>query len=125
MEIFGIPLQAWMSQLLLGLVNGSFYAMLSLGLAVIFGLLNVINFAHGALYMVGAFLAYLGVTSFGLSYWAMLVLAPQSARVWQSARGQRLPVRLVRCLDGLVRVLLRPAGRRAAVRVRPRSGRAG
>jgi branched-chain amino acid transport system permease protein len=76
MEIFGIPLQALMSQLLLGLVNGSFYAMLSLGLAVIFGLLNVINFAHGALYMVGAFLAYLGVTRFGLSYWAMLVLAP-------------------------------------------------
>src|SRR3954469_11224616 len=76
MEIFGVPLQAWMSQLLLGLVNGSFYAMLSLGLAVIFGLLGVINSAHGALYMVGAFLAYLGVTSFGLSYWAMLVLAP-------------------------------------------------
>jgi len=81
MEIFGIPLQALMSQLLLGLVNGSFYAMLSLGLAVIFGLLNVINFAHGALYMVGAFLAYLGVTSLGLSYWAMLVLAPLAVGV--------------------------------------------
>ncbi|HEY8606033.1 MAG TPA: branched-chain amino acid ABC transporter permease, partial [Noviherbaspirillum sp.] len=53
MELFGIPLQALLSQLLLGLVNGSFYAMLSLGLAVIFGLLNVINFAHGALYMMG------------------------------------------------------------------------
>jgi branched-chain amino acid transport system permease protein len=76
MEIFGIPLQALMSQLLLGLVNGSFYAMLSLGLAVIFGLLNVINFSHGALYMVGAFLAYIGVTQFGLNYWMMLVLAP-------------------------------------------------
>jgi branched-chain amino acid transport system permease protein len=76
MEIFGIPLQAMMSQLLLGLVNGSFYAMLSLGLAVIFGLLNVINFSHGALYMVGAFLAYIGVTQFGLNYWMMLVLAP-------------------------------------------------
>jgi branched-chain amino acid transport system permease protein len=76
MEIFGVPLQAMMSQLLLGLVNGSFYAILSLGLAVIFGLLNVINFSHGALYMMGAFAAYIGVTSFGLNYWAMLVLAP-------------------------------------------------
>ncbi|KQW91674.1 ABC transporter permease [Massilia sp. Root418] len=76
MEIFGIPLQAMLSQLLLGLVNGSFYAMLSLGLAVIFGLLNVINFAHGALYMMGAFLAWMGLTHFGLSYWAMLVVAP-------------------------------------------------
>jgi branched-chain amino acid transport system permease protein len=76
MEIFGVPLQAMMSQLLLGLVNGSFYAMLSLGLAVIFGLLNVINFSHGALYMMGAFMAYIGVTSFGLNYWMMLLLAP-------------------------------------------------
>ncbi|MBD8531801.1 MULTISPECIES: branched-chain amino acid ABC transporter permease [unclassified Massilia] len=76
MEIFGVPLQAMMSQLLLGLVNGSFYAMLSLGLAVIFGLLNVINFSHGALYMMGAFIAYIGVTSYGLNYWMMLVLAP-------------------------------------------------
>jgi branched-chain amino acid transport system permease protein len=76
MEIFGVPLQAMMSQLLLGLVNGSFYAMLSLGLAVIFGLLNVINFSHGALYMTGAFLAYIGVTTYGLNYWEMLVLAP-------------------------------------------------
>ena len=76
MQIFGVPLQAMMSQLLLGLVNGSFYAMLSLGLAVIFGLLNVINFSHGALYMMGAFAAYIGVTAFGLNYWTMLVLAP-------------------------------------------------
>lgn len=76
MEIFGRPLPMLMSQLLLGLVNGSFYAMLSLGLAVIFGLLNVINFAHGALYMMGAFLAWLGMTYFGMSYWSMLVLAP-------------------------------------------------
>src|SRR3569832_2290922 len=76
MEIFGIPLQAMMSQLLLGLVNGSFYAMLSLGLAVIFGLLNVINFAHGALYMMGAFIAWMGLNYFGLDYWFMLVLAP-------------------------------------------------
>ncbi len=76
MEIFGRPLPMLMSQLLLGLVNGSFYAMLSLGLAVIFGLLNVINFAHGALYMMGAFLAWIGMTYFGMSYWSMLVLAP-------------------------------------------------
>jgi branched-chain amino acid transport system permease protein len=76
MEIFGIPLQAMLSQLLLGLVNGSFYAMLSLGLAVIFGLLNVINFAHGALYMMGAFLAWMGLNYFGLNYWVMLIVAP-------------------------------------------------
>ncbi|KRB84534.1 branched-chain amino acid ABC transporter permease [Noviherbaspirillum sp. Root189] len=76
MEIFGIPLQAMLSQLLLGLVNGSFYAMLSLGLAVIFGLLNVINFAHGALYMMGAFLAWMGLTYLGLNYWVMLIAAP-------------------------------------------------
>jgi len=76
MEILGIPLQAMMSQLLLGLVNGSFYAMLSLGLAVIFGLLNVINFAHGAMYMMGAFLAWMGLEYLGLNYWMMLILAP-------------------------------------------------
>ncbi len=76
MDIFGIPHQALLSQLLLGLVNGSFYAMLSLGLAVIFGLLNVINFSHGALYMMGAFAAYIGVTSFGLNYWVMLLVVP-------------------------------------------------
>ncbi|MGZ8289678.1 MAG: branched-chain amino acid ABC transporter permease [Telluria sp.] len=76
MEIFGIPLQAMMSQLLLGLVNGSFYAMLSLGLAVIFGLLNVINFSHGALYMMGAFLAWMGLSYFEVNYWVMLAVAP-------------------------------------------------
>jgi branched-chain amino acid transport system permease protein len=76
MEIFGVPFPALLSQLLIGLVNGSFYAMLSLGLAVIFGLLNVINFSHGALYMMGAFLAWMGMTYFGLNYWAMLLLAP-------------------------------------------------
>lgn len=76
MEIFGVPLPAMMSQLLLGLVNGSFYAMLSLGLAVIFGLLNVINFSHGAMYMMGAFLAWMGLSYFDINYWAMLVIAP-------------------------------------------------
>lgn len=76
MEIFGIPLPAMLSQLLLGLVNGSFYAILSLGLAVIFGMLNVINFAHGALFMLGAMLAWMGFAYLGLPYWAMLLLAP-------------------------------------------------
>ncbi|EHP43807.1 branched-chain amino acid ABC transporter [Cupriavidus basilensis OR16] len=81
MEFFGIPMPALLSQLLLGLVNGSFYAILSLGLAVIFGLLNVINFAHGALFMLGAVLAWMGLTYLGLNYWLMLVLAPLVAGV--------------------------------------------
>ena len=76
MEIFGIPLQAFAGQLLLGLVNGSFYAMLSLGLAVIFGLLGIVNFAHGALYMIGAYVAWVGMEKFGINYWASLVVAP-------------------------------------------------
>ncbi len=75
-DIFGIPIQALLGQLLLGLVNGSFYAMLSLGLAVIFGLLNIINFAHGALYMMGAYVAWIGLTYFGINYWWSLLLAP-------------------------------------------------
>lgn len=74
--IFGIPLAAFLGQILLGLVNGSFYAVLSLGLAVIFGLLNVINFAHGALYMLGAFVAWMGLQFLGLNYWVMLLVAP-------------------------------------------------
>ena len=76
MEIFGIPLAGVLSQLLIGLVNGSFYAMLSLGLAVIFGLLNVVNFAHGAMFMLGAMIAWMGGQYLGLSYWVMLFLAP-------------------------------------------------
>jgi branched-chain amino acid transport system permease protein len=76
MEIFGIPLQAFLGQLLLGLVNGAFYAMLSLGLAVIFGLLGVVNFAHGALYMLGAFAAWFMLDKLGINYWFALVLAP-------------------------------------------------
>ncbi len=75
-ELFGVPIQALLGQLLLGLVNGSFYAVLSLGLAVIFGLLNVINFAHGALYMLGAFVAWMGLEYLGLNYWLMLIIAP-------------------------------------------------
>ena len=76
MEIFGIPLQAFLGQLTLGLVNGSFYAMLSLGLAVIFGLLGIVNFAHGALYMIGAYVAWGSLEYLGLNYWAALLLAP-------------------------------------------------
>ncbi|MCZ3375673.1 amino acid/amide ABC transporter membrane protein 1 (HAAT family) [Rhizobium sp. ERR 922] len=74
--IFGIPAQALLGQLLIGLINGSFYALLSLGLAIIFGMLRVINFAHGALYMLGAFTAYLLLSYAGIGYWPALVLAP-------------------------------------------------
>ena len=75
-EIFGVPVQALFGQLLLGLVNGSFYAMLSLGLAVIFGLLGVVNFAHGALYMLGAYVAWFTQDRWGVSYWWALLLGP-------------------------------------------------
>src|SRR6185369_1668863 len=75
-EIFGIPSTALFGQLLIGLINGSFYALLSLGLAVIFGMLNIINFAHGAQYMMGAFAAYLLLSVLGIDYWPALVLAP-------------------------------------------------
>jgi branched-chain amino acid transport system permease protein len=74
--ILGIPTQALFSQLLIGLINGAFYALLSLGLSVIFGLLNIINFAHGALYMMGAFVAYFLLQSAGLGYWWALLVAP-------------------------------------------------
>jgi len=75
-EIFGISTQALFGQLLIGLINGAFYAMLSLGLAVIFGLLNIINFAHGAQYMLGAFCAYFLLQFAGVGYWWALVIAP-------------------------------------------------
>jgi branched-chain amino acid transport system permease protein len=75
-EIFGIPSQALFGQLLLGLINGSFYALLSLGLAVIFGMLNIINFTHGAQYMMGAFAAFLLLQYTGLNYWGALIVAP-------------------------------------------------
>jgi branched-chain amino acid transport system permease protein len=75
-EIFGYPVPVILGQLMLGLVNGSFYAMLSLGLAVIFGLLGVVNFAHGAFYMLGAFAALLGLQELGINYWFALVFAP-------------------------------------------------
>ena len=74
--IFGIPTQALFGQLLIGLINGSFYALLSLGLAVIFGLLNIINFTHGAQYMMGAFCAWFLLTKLGIGYWWSLLLVP-------------------------------------------------
>jgi len=76
MEIFGVSAPALFGQLLIGLINGSFYALLSLGLAVIFGLLNIINFAHGAQYMMGAFVAYLTLNKLGMGYWPSLIIAP-------------------------------------------------
>jgi branched-chain amino acid transport system permease protein len=76
MNPFDIPIQALLGQLLIGLVNGSFYAMLSLGLAVIFGLLGIVNFAHGALYMMGAFGAWILMDKFGINYWYALVIVP-------------------------------------------------
>ena len=75
-EVFGVPTQALFGQLLIGLINGSFYALLSLGLAVIFGLLNIINFTHGAQYMLGAFCAYFLLHKLGLGYWWSLAIAP-------------------------------------------------
>jgi branched-chain amino acid transport system permease protein len=75
-ELFGIPAPLLFGQLLLGLINGAFYAMLSLGLAVIFGLLNIVNMAHGALFMVGAFVAWMLLTWVGLGYWWALILSP-------------------------------------------------
>src|SRR5215468_9141893 len=75
-EIFGIPSTALFGQLLVGLINGSFYALLSLGLAVIFGMLNIINFTHGAQYMMGAFAAFLLLDYFDIGYWSALALVP-------------------------------------------------
>jgi branched-chain amino acid transport system permease protein len=104
-EIFGVPSQALFGQLLLGLINGSFYALLSLGLAVIFGMLNIINFAHGALYMMGAFAAYLLLQYLGIGYWWALVIAPIAI----GALGvviERLFLRHLRNLDHLYGLIL-------------------
>ncbi len=94
MELFGMPSQVLFGQLLLGLINGSFYAVLSLGLAVIFGLLHVINFAHGALYMLGAFAAWMALEYLGIGYWWSLALAPLAeglgAAVFELAMLRRL-----------------------------------
>src|SRR5690606_13913272 len=76
MSFFGVPSQALFAQLLVGVVNGAFYALLSMGLAIIFGMLHIVNFAHGVLYMLGAFCTWFMLEQFGLSYWVALVLAP-------------------------------------------------
>ncbi|KQP45555.1 branched-chain amino acid ABC transporter permease [Pseudorhodoferax sp. Leaf274] len=100
-----ISLPALLSQLLLGLVNGSFYAILSLGLAVIFGLLNVINFAHGALFMMGAIVTWMAMNYFDISYWVMLVAAPLIVGVF-GVLIERLLLRWIYKLDHLYGLLL-------------------
>jgi branched-chain amino acid transport system permease protein len=104
-ELFGIPTQAVFGQLLIGLINGSFYALMSLGLAVIFGLLNVINFAHGAQYMMGAFCAWIGVTYFGVNDWAALVLVPMIAGA-TAMIVERTLLRRIKRLDPVYGLLL-------------------
>ncbi len=105
MELFGVSLPALLSQLLLGLVNGSFYAILSLGLAVIFGLLNVINFAHGALFMLGALLTWMAGAYFGINYWVMLIAAPLVVGLF-GVVIERLLLRWIYKLDHLYGLLL-------------------
>ena len=103
--MFDIPIQALMGQLLIGLINGSFYALLSLGLAVIFGLLNIINFAHGAFYMMGAFGAYLLLSKLGLNYWWSLIIAPVAIGAIGMALERTMLKRLYQ-LDHLYGLLL-------------------
>ena len=100
-----ISLPALLSQLLLGLVNGSFYAILSLGLAVIFGLLNVINFAHGALFMLGAVLTWMAMNYFDVNYWVMLAVAPVIVGLFGIVI-ERLLLRWIYKLDHLYGLLL-------------------
>ena len=104
-EIFGIPVQAFMGQLLIGLINGSFYALLSLGLAVIFGLLNIINFTHGAQYMMGAFVAWYLLNKLGLGYWWALVITPVTVGIF-GAIIERTMLKQLYKLDHLYGLLL-------------------
>ncbi len=104
-EVFGIPSQALFGQLMLGLINGAFYAMMSLGLALIFGVLNIINFMHGAQYMMGAFIAWLLLQYLGINYWAALVLAPVCVGL-TAAVFERLLLRHLYHLDHLYGFLL-------------------
>jgi branched-chain amino acid transport system permease protein len=104
-EVFGVPSQALFGQLLLGLINGSFYALLSLGLAVIFGMLNIINFTHGAQYMMGAFAAFLLLRHLDISYWAALIIVP----IIVGATGvviERLFLKRIQKLDHLYGLIL-------------------
>ena len=103
--MFGISTQALLGQLLIGLVNGSFYALLSLGLAIIFGLLNIINFAHGAMYMMGAFVAWIGLNTLGINYWLALLLAPLVVGLF-GVIVERLFLRWLYKLDHLYGLLL-------------------
>jgi branched-subunit amino acid ABC-type transport system permease component len=104
-ELFGIPINALLGQLLLGLINGAFYATLSLGLAVIFGLLNVINFIHGAQYMMGAFAAWMLLEWLGIGYWWSLLLAPLIVGLF-GVLIERLFIRRLYHLDHLYGLLL-------------------
>src|SRR5512139_906776 len=104
-EIFGKPLPVIMGQLLIGLINGSFYALLSLGLAVIFGLLNIINFTHGAQYMMGAFVAYLLLSKLGIGYWWSLLIVPVVVGATGVIIGRTMLSRLYK-LDHLYGLLL-------------------
>jgi branched-chain amino acid transport system permease protein len=103
--MLGVPVQVLFGQLLLGLINGSFYALLSLGLAVIFGMLNVINFAHGAVYMLGAFVAWMLLNYLGINYWAALVLAPLAVGIF-GVVIERLMISRLYQLDHLYGLLL-------------------
>jgi branched-chain amino acid transport system permease protein len=104
-EIFGVPTQALFGQLLIGLINGAFYAMMSLGLAVIFGLLNIINFTHGAQYMMGAFCSYFLLQYAGVGYWWSLLLAPVAVGAFGMLIERTMLVRLYK-LDHLYGLLL-------------------
>ena len=103
--MLAIPIQALFGQLLIGLINGSFYALLSLGLAIIFGLLNVINFCHGALYMLGAFVAWFLLEKAGIGYWPALLLAPIVVGLF-GVLIERLLIRRIATLDPLYGLLL-------------------
>jgi branched-chain amino acid transport system permease protein len=105
MTLLAVPVQALFGQLLIGLINGSFYAILSLGLAIIFGLLNVVNFAHGALYMLGAFVAWFLLEKSGVGYWGALLLSPLAVGLFGAAI-ERLLLRRLRGLDPLYGLLL-------------------
>src|SRR5919199_4701856 len=103
--LLGIPPQALFGQLLIGLINGAFYALLSLGLAVIFGLLNIISFTHGAQYMLGAFCAWFLLNYLGLGYWWALVIAPLAIGIL-GAVIERVLLRQIRGLDHIYGLLL-------------------
>ena len=103
-------MQVFLSQLTLGLVNGSFYAMLSLGLAVIFGLLGIVNFAHGALYMLGAYVAFIGMDKLGVNYWAALIVAPIVIGALGVAIGLLLTFGLALIAEGVLRYFFGVSG---------------